>query len=105
MPANVTKAFERATVALFEPKQAAAADFRGPPKTVFEAWNRLAAKFHEVYPFATASKKARETEEKLTMVLKVDKAGLAVAFARRLEGDSSPSVEAALETWYKEVSR
>ena len=46
----------------------------------------------------------RATEEKLLQMLKTDKAGLARAFARRLEGEEAENVEKALENWWKEVA-
>lgn len=101
MPANVSAAFARSAKALFgTPKP----EFRPAPKNVFEVWNTLAAKFPDLYPFATATKAARATEEKLILLLKTDKAGLARAFARRLEGEEAENVEKALENWWKEVA-
>lgn len=108
MPANVSQAFERGVYSLFGPPSPAA-EVRAPGN-VFEAWNRLAAKFPEIYPFATVTHKARETEEKLCALNKLDgrtndgRKALACMFARRLENESAGSVEAALEKWWKEVS-
>lgn len=102
MPAKVTEAFERAASALFgNPEH----EFRGPPKTACEAWNRLAAKFPDIYPYAASTKKARETEEKLSALLKKNAAELAVLFARRMETDESDTFESALESWWRDASR
>lgn len=103
MPANVNMAFKRGVNVLFGDKPANVPE--NPPANVFAAWNRLAAKFPDIYPFAVASKKARETEEKLAVLLKADRKGLAALFARRLEADGAESVEKALENWWKEASR
>lgn len=109
MPANVTQAFERGVSALFGVSPAVP-PLSAPPANVFAAWNRLASKFPEIYPFATVTHKARETEEKLCALYKLDprtNAGrmtLAALFAKRLENESAGSVEAALEKWWKEVS-
>ena len=101
MPANVTAAFKRTTEALFgEPVKEAALR----PKNVYEVWNRAAVKFPELYRFATSSKQARATEEKLTLLLKTDKAGLASLFAERMVSDGSDNIEDALANWWKEVS-
>ena len=100
MPADVSAAFARAA-AVPRPARPEAPAVR---KNVFEVWNTLAAKFPELYPFATATKAARATEEKLLLMLKTDKAELAAAFARRLEDEDAESVEKALENWWKEVA-
>lgn len=100
MPADVSAAFARAA-AVQRPARPEAPAAR---KNVFEVWNALAAKFPELYPFATATKAARATEEKLLLMLKTDKAGLAATFVRRLEDEDAESVEKALENWWKEIA-
>ena len=100
MPADVSAAFARAA-AVPRPARPEAPAAR---KNVFEVWNTLAAKFPELYPFATATKAARATEEKLLLMLKTDKSGLGAMFAKWLEDDGADSIEKALENWWKEVA-
>lgn len=104
MPANVTAAFKRTTEALFGDPVKEAVEAALCPKNVFEVWNRTAVKFPELYRFATSSKQARATEEKLTLLLKTDKVGLASLFAERMVSDGSDNIEDALANWWKEVS-
>ena len=112
MPANVEKAFERGVSALFGvPRLPRAYASPEKPANVFRVWNKLAIKFPDVYEFATASRKARATEEKLCVLFKLDPAvnegrsALAAKFETRLEGETASTLEAALDNWWKEASR
>lgn len=111
MPVNVSQAFERAVGSLFGGMPARPSRPQPlPPKNVFEAWNRLAAKFPDIYPFATVTRKIRETEEKLCALLKLDprtnagRGALAALFARRLETEYAACIEDALDNWWREAS-
>lgn len=101
MPADVSSVFAHATAAL-------ARCLASPPpparKNVFEVWNVMAAKFPDLYPFASATKAARETEGKLCAILGKDRVELARLFSLRLETEESDGIEGALNGWWKEVA-
>ena len=109
MPAKVDDAFARGVSALFKP----ADKIHDMPKdaaNVFFAWNSLAAKFPNVYPFANVAPAARSLEEKLLLFYKCnpksanDREWLAALFMKRLEHETADTLEAALKGWWEEVS-
>lgn len=106
MPAKVDDAFSRGVSALFTTDVTVKGD---PMGNVFFAWNTLATKFPNIYGFASVTHKARELEEKLMLFFKrnprsrEDREWLAYAFMKRMEHETAPTLEGALENWWGEI--